>query len=181
MVNETYLFTDKETTGFAKSGGLIQDGQARVCQSAMILTDGRGKIISRFSTLIKPTDWEIGAGAFKVHGIPQSDCIKYGMDQYAFVSMFSILTANVTKIVAHNSRFDSGMMDIEYAYAEIKNPNKPWYCTMKNNAHLQGGKSLKNCVRHYLGRDTSKAHDAMGDTIDCMEVFFAMRGIKINQ
>jgi len=178
-MTETFLFTDKETTGFTKSGALMQKGQARVCQSAMILADDKGKIISRFSTLIKPTDWEIGMGAFKVHGILQGDCIKHGMDQFAFVSMFSILSANVTKIVAHNSKFDGGMMDVEYAYAGIENPNKEWYCTMKSNSHLQGGKSLRNCVKHHLGREPSKAHDAMGDTIDCMEVFFAMRGIRL--
>lgn len=178
-MTETYLFTDTETTGFKKQGNLIQKDQARVCQSAMILTDFNGRKLGEFSSLIKPDGWVISAGAFKCNGIKMEDCYQHGISQSAFIHTWELFASRATHIVAHNEKFDREMMEIETAYAGGANDNTTWLCTMISNTHLHGGKSLKNCVRHYLGREPSKAHDAMGDTIDCMEVFFAMRGIQL--
>lgn len=180
-MTETYLFTDTETTGFKRHGGLIQEGQARICQSAMILTDEKGKKLGEFSTLIKPDGWVISDGAYRCNGIKMEDCYAHGIAQSAFMNTWELFVSRADFIVAHNEKFDREMMEIESAYHNYNGSynNKPWLCTMTTNTHIMGGKGLKNCVRHYLGREPSKAHDAMGDTIDCMEIFFAMRGIRM--
>ena len=74
-----FLFGDTETTTFPKNGNEIQNGQARVCQLGLILTDSDGKSVAEFCSLIKPDGWEIQEGAFKVHGKSMELCDKYGL------------------------------------------------------------------------------------------------------
>lgn len=180
---ETFLFTDTETTGFKKNGPLVQDGQARICQIAAILTDATGHRLAELNVIIKPDGWEVGAGAAKVNGLSNELCEKYGMNAVPAFKLFRKLASLATYTVAHNKNFDRDMLFIEEAHAQPSLEGLgggDWLCTMEPNAGLVGGKSLKNCVRHYLNREPSNAHDAMGDTIDCMEIFFAMRGIEIS-
>lgn len=187
---KTYLFLDVETTGFKKSGNLIQEGQGRVCQIAMILAREDGRILSEFSSLIKPDGWTIGAGAQKVHGISQEDCEEYGLSIDGIMNVFEIMVDKSTQRVAHNEAFDRGMMDVEVAYytqnylgddSIYLEPQKPWFCTMKSNVHINNGRwpKLAQAYKHYTGKELSGAHDAMVDTRACMEIFFAMRGVKI--
>ena len=76
---------------------------------------------------------------------------------------------------------DRGMMNVEEAYFNQEgnyegSGEESWLCTMDTNKHLQGGKSLENCLQHYCGRSVGKdAHDAMVATQACMDVFFAMQ------
>jgi DNA polymerase-3 subunit epsilon len=174
-MNERFLGLDTETTGFKKSGPLIQDGQARVCQIAMILKDEDGKTISQFCSLIKPEGWTISDGAMKVHGITNEMCEQFGIDSRLIFLIYKAFAEKATKIIAHNSTFDEGMMEIEGAYNGQPKILTPWHCTMKTNTHISGGRWPKLCdvVRHYCNRETTNAHDAMGDCIDCLDVFFA--------
>jgi DNA polymerase-3 subunit epsilon len=179
---KNYLFLDTETTGFKKSGALVQEGQGRVCQVAMILADETGKILSQMSTLIRPAGWTIQAGAQRIHGITDQDCEVNGVPQEDVISFYNLMINRATAIVAHNSNFDQGMMDVECAYhGSAINSNIPWSCTMLENKHINNGKwpKLDLTYKHYTGKDLSGAHDAMVDTRACMEIFFAMRGIII--
>lgn len=188
---KTFLFLDTETTGFKKSGNLVQDGQARVCQIAMILTDINAKPLAKFSALIKPEGWEVSQYNIDTCKITQEECEQYGLNQVSVMACYNRLASMADVIVAHNADFDSGMMDIEQAYLQkyqnrllMENRlttlllpiEKPWYCTMKNNTHISGGKwpKLEHALRHFCNREIgTKAHDAMVDTQACMEVFFA--------
>lgn len=188
---ETFLFLDTETTGFKKSGSLIQKGQGRVCQIAMILADETGRKLAEFQSLIKPNDWDLDGATENYYGLSYADCEEYGVPHEAFMEMyFRLGLRDGVQIVAHNSSFDQGMMEIETAYyhrrqnqSEIfqyHNPN--WYCTMKKNTHIShNGKwpKLDATLKHYTGKDLIDAHDAMADTKACMEIFFAMRGVKL--
>lgn len=117
--DDVFLFYDTETTGFPKkSGGIVQAGQARVCQLAVLLTDYQGKSLAEFSGLIKPDGWVIDAGAGKVHGFTNELCEKHGMNFRAVVNLFNFMVDKCTLMVAHNSDFDKQMMEIEIAYAE---------------------------------------------------------------
>jgi len=199
-MNDNLLFTDTETTGFKKSG-LIVEGQARVCQIAMILTDKTGRILAQFSSYIKPNGWKIGDGAFKQHGISQEDCENYGMPQSHFMGMFLTFLQKSNLVVAHNSNFDESMMDVETAYyndasdLSMKSPKRPWYCTQKNTVDIccvpptekmiavgrthYKTPSLAEAYHHFTGKRIEGAHDAMVDTRACMEIYFGMKGIKL--
>lgn len=186
---DLFLFNDTETTGFCKNNGsVIQDGQARVCSIGLILTDARGVVLTEFSTLVRPDGWTISEGAQKVNGLATDQCEKYGLHVAPVLSLYNRLASMATYIVAHNSDFDSKMMEIEQAYYNKQLSDKsvplavktPWYCTMKNNIYIHGGKggTLAKNVAYWLNREPTNAHNAMGDAIDCKDIFFAMHGVK---
>lgn len=178
MTNETYLFIDYETTGFKKSGAPKQDGQSRACQVGMILTDATGKIINSFSQLMKPEGWKVSQFNIDMCGITQEDCENYGVSAKAVFTLFYRYASMATIIVAHNADFDKDFAKIEAAYAEMEMPSTPWYCTMKENIHISGGKwpKLNEALQHYCGRQLGNvAHNAMYDVEACKDIFFAAR------
>lgn len=192
MTEEFFLFLDTETTGFSKNGNLIQPGQARVCQIAMLLTDGEGKSLNEFSSLIRPDGWVVGDGAKAVHGFSTEMCERFGINFKAMVSLYQRLASMATGIVAHNSEFDRKMMEIEEEYhtPSYKKVITPWIDTMKPNTdivkapHKNGGNgykwpTLEETLVFYTGRSLGNtAHNAMYDVQACRDIFFAMRANK---
>lgn len=185
-MSELYLFNDTETTGFAKSGNMIQLEQARVCQIALLLTDDAGCSLVEFSALIKPDGlWTVGEGAQKVHGFSTEQCQAHGLNHGGVMQLWRSLSEMSSLHIAHNSDFDAKMMKIEEAYYNAdRKPEKhiatkkDWFCTMKPNTHICNGKwpKLDEALKYFTGRELgSFAHDAMYDVKACRDIFFAMR------
>lgn len=187
----TYCFIDTETTSFFRTGNRIQEGQARVCQLAMILTDSVGKPLAKFSSLIKPDGWKIGEGAFKVHGITDEMCIAYGISFKTAIGFYNFMAQKANYFVAHNADFDKNMMEIECSYklGEDVNAAAEYLCTMKPNTDVvkapkkngTGYKwpNLEETLQFFCGRSMGDtAHDALADTEACKDIFFAMQARK---
>ena len=181
-MEHNFLFIDTETTGFPKSGERIQEGQARVCQIAMILSAPNGRTLAEFSTLVKPYKWTIHPKAQAIHGISDDMCAKYGLPQKQVMDIYYQLASKAGQKIAHNEKFDRQMMDIENAYYcdEDLGAEAQWYCTMITNT-TYGGKwpKLADLYRQKCGKELVNAHDAMADTRACRDIFFAGRGIII--
>ena len=166
----------------------MQDGQGRVCQIAMILSDSKGNTLGEIASLVKPHDWQIQSGAQKVHGHTDKKCEDFGLIQAGMVSAFIHFINMATIVVAHNEEFDREMMNVELAYSDVvgkgdavKRLQSPWICTMKKNKHIANGRwpKLDATLKHYCNREIMNAHDAMADTRACRDIFFAMHGIQI--
>ncbi len=187
------LAIDTETTGFAKKHGpLIQEGQARVCQIAMLLTDDEGKSLAEFSCLIKPDGWEVNEKAQAVHGFSKEMCEQYGIGMKSAYAFFSRMAKIADVIIAHNSDFDMKMMQIEAAYYEQEFPVTPWYCTMNESSPIINlpptekmmaygftknkppnlGEALEYMCQRTLG---DGAHNAMYDVAACRDIYFAIQ------
>ena len=178
MSEEIFLAIDWETTGFKKGGALRQEGQARGCQIGMILCDATGKIINSFSQLVKPDGWTVSQFNIDSCGITQEMCEKYGMLAREVFEMFVRYAKMSTVIVAHNSDFDKDFCEIEAAYADMPMPTTPWFCTMKPNTHIAGGRwpKLNATLKHFCDRELGNvAHNAMYDVEACKDIFFAMK------
>ena len=181
------MFTpaDTETTGFFKKGDLVQDGQARIIQIAMILCDEEGSHKSEFSTLIKPDGWEISAGAQAVHGITMEDCEKYGMPMKTALKTIHEMMRQSSLLIFHNAGFDWRMFEIEYAYAGVNPPEIEKYCTMMATTDLcalpgnygtHKWPKLAEALPIICGRELGNdAHDAMVDTRGCKDLFFELK------
>jgi DNA polymerase-3 subunit epsilon len=185
-INEQFkdriVFIDTESTKFIKGGGLKQEGQARVCQIALISCDGVGNILDEYSSIIKPDGWSISEGAYKVHGFTDDHCAEHGFDMKDVIQVYLGYVASATSVVAHGIHFDKQIMDIECAYQGLENPRRSWFCTMVANKHLNNGKyaSLAKCYEHYCGEPMPEgAHDAVVDAHALRKIYFAMRGIKL--
>jgi len=183
----SYLFIDTETTGFPKKHSIICEGQARVCQLAMFLTDENGKVLTQFSSLIKPDNWQVSKYNIDTCGITQENCENFGIHFVQAFGIFLSMAKKASLIVAHNEEFDRGMMNIEGHYSTHREgkgvvfipPETPWHCTMKTNKHIMpGGKwpRLEEALHHYCGRSLGdKAHNAIYDAEACKDIFFATR------
>ena len=193
----TYLFVDTETTGFPKNGAAVQEGQARVCQIAMLLTDSEGAPLAEFCSLITPQGWTIGEGAKAAHGFSDDHCKTYGLPSQNVMMIYCLMAEKAEQIIAHNSDFDERMIAIEWGYNQASDgqiprtfPERPWLCTMKPNTnvvkapHKNGGAgykwpTLNETLRHFCGRELGEyAHDAMYDVKACRDIFFAMKAQK---
>lgn len=186
------LFIDTETTGFPKKyGNLVQDGQARVCQVAMLLTDKDGRSMAEFSTLIKPDGWQISEEAGRVTGFTNEVCELWGVAGKAAYLFYLRMSSIAEKIIAHNTDFDKKMMDIEGAYNGMPVCSKPWICTMKVSspilnlpptekmiaAGINSPKSpkLEEALTALCGRSLGDtAHDAMYDVKACRDIYFTL-------
>lgn len=187
------LVVDTETTTFPKKYGLlVQEGQARVCQIAMLLTDDDGKSLAEFSCLIKPDGWEINEKAGAVHGFTNELCEQYGITAKSAYMFFLRMAKIADLVIAHNSEFDMKMLQIEAAYCEQEFPETLWYCTMNESSPILNlpptekmmacgftknkppnlGEALKFLCDKELG---SGAHNAMYDVAACRDIYFAIK------
>lgn len=179
------LFIDTETTGFFKKGPTKQDGQARVCQLAMLATDNDGKSLAEFSFLIKPDNWTINPKASEIHGFDDELCEKNGIPSGLAITLFQEMAEKSDLIIAHNKQFDSKMMDIELAYnMQPYRPQNKWICTMLRSMNIckipgrygdYKWPKLNEALKELCGREMGdEAHDALWDTRACRDIFFAL-------
>lgn len=186
------LFIDTETTDFPKKhGNLIQDGQARVCQIAMLLTDDTGKHLAEYSSLIKPDGWTIGKGASDTHGFTDDLCAKYGVSGKGAYVFYTRMVEMADIVVAHNVEFDHKLMEIEAAYCDRTHPLKKWFCTMEASSPICNlpptqkmldcgfdkpkNPKLEEALKILCDRELGDtAHDAMYDVKACRDIYFAL-------
>lgn len=186
------LAIDTETTGFPKKyGALMQEGQARVCQIAMLLCDEKGKSLAEFSALLKPEGWKVGEEAGKVHGFTTDQCAACGVSSKAAYLFYRRLAEMADVIIAHNSSFDRKMMDIEAAYHGYQQVERPWKCTMEMTvdvcnipptekmlaAGMNRPKSpkLDEALQKVCGKSLGDtAHDALWDVRACKDIWFGL-------
>ena len=188
-----YCGLDTETTGLPNTNISAKDPkQARVVQLALKLITGDGRVLSQFSTLIKPSGWdEIHPKAFETHGITREDCEKYGMPAEAAFGVFCQYAHLADMFVAHNSQFDEGMMMLEADALGFGMPSNPWHCTMKaatpickippTEAMLRAGRkhhksaNVTEALRIICGKELIGAHDAMNDVSACLDIFVELK------
>lgn len=194
--NDIILGLDTETTGLPNKNLEATDPrQARVVQLALKLITIEGRVLSQFSTLIKPSGWaEIHPKAFETHGISREDCERFGIKAIEAFSVFQQYSSLSDVIVAHNADFDSVMMMIEADALGIDMPVNPWHCTMKEATPIckvpptprmraagfgpYKNANLTEALKILCGKDLDGAHDAMVDVTGCLEVLVALRQRK---
>lgn len=179
-----YLFGDTETTGFAKKGSCVQEGQARICQLALLLVDENRNTVAEFSALIKPDGWIISDGAYETHGKSMEDCERYGLPIASAYGAFDCFAKRAGLFVCHNMNFDWRLLEIEAAYGQKTLPQIQKFCTMKAATPVcklpgrygdfkwpKAIEALQILCDRDIGDD---AHDAMHDTRACKDIFFAL-------
>jgi len=188
-----YAFVDTETTGLPKSGDPKQDGQARVCQLAVLLTDDNGKALNEMCFIIKPNGWTISDGAANVHGITMEVAENHGINAITAYKLFAAQAKQADMIVAHNVAFDKRLIEIEAACLGEDIVDKPWHCTMEQSRDIcaiaptekmvMAGRTeyfkspkLEEAYRIICRRSLGdSAHNAMADVRACRDIFFALK------
>lgn len=183
------LFYDTETTGLpdwkSPSDSLEQP---HIVQLAAILADqDTQKIISSMDVIVRPEGWEISEEMTAIHGISHEQAVKVGVPEDLALHMFLKLW-NGSLRAAHNKTFDQRIIRIAIKrYAESELIQENWaekdnhFCTMRAAQGVIGGKQpkLSEAYEHFTGNVLEGAHNAMVDTMACMEVYWSIMGCKV--
>lgn len=153
---------DFETTGLKDS--------AAVSLAMIRIEDGRIKCAKYY--LINPKQ-EIEYGAYKVHGISQSDVD----DKPTFKEIWNDISPYISGqiLVGHNIQFDAGVIKREIKrYCLACKPFKT-VCTCKNAKKFISKEDIENykldTVCNYFDIQMGTHHDARDDTDACRLIF----------
>jgi len=180
------IFFDTETTGipeWKKPSG--DECQPRLVQLAAIVADeNTGKISQRLDLIVKPDGWVIPDETIEIHGITNEYAHDVGMPEDLVLDMFLCLWDGC-KRVAFNTTFDNRIIRIgtkRYCSEDVINKWKAgeYECAMIESRKIIGGSNPKliDAYKHFTGKDLEDAHSAYADTKACMEVYFAIKGVK---
>jgi DNA polymerase-3 subunit epsilon len=190
------LFYDTETTGFYDDRlPPDHDGQPHLVQLAALLTEDDGTDVMSVSLVVNP-GVPIPTRASDVHGITTDIAQARGVAPAAAVHLFGHLYNLADLIVAHNVKFDKGIMEVAATRRHGKPFEliKPTFCTMEaatpvvnlppTERMLAAGfnkpkpPKLEECIAHFFGEALEGAHDAMIDVTACRRVFFHLKTMK---
>lgn len=191
------LFFDTETTGFFQDRLPVDHpDQPYIVQLAAELCDDSGNSVSSFSLIID-NGVEIPTQASSVHGITTERAVQFGVSAAAALSLFTHLYQRSDVVVAHNIKFDRGVVETAIArhYDRIMPLRKPLYCTMEaaspivnlppTERMLAAGftkpkpPKLEECIKHFFDEALDGAHDAMVDVAACRRVYFHLKSLEV--
>lgn len=185
----TYIFMDAESTGFpSNSKAPRHEGQARICQYGVIVTDEYGKVMSEVACLVEPDGWSISEGAQEQHGYSDEDCQSFGWESRIALDYFLETTDEASTLVCHNLKFDWRMLEIEVEAHNLSLPEFTHkFCTMKLAKPICGLRTKTNALKNpslqeahkiLCGAEFEGGHNALVDARACMNIFFALQERK---
>jgi DNA polymerase III epsilon subunit family exonuclease len=149
-----FAVVDVETTG-------LDPRTDRIVEVAVVGCDGRGEIVSEWSSLVQP---ERDPGPTGVHGITADDLAAAPRFAEVADALGSRLVGHV--VTAHNLAFDARFLHEEWARAGVERPRLPGLCTLTLSRDLHpdraDGYSLAACAAA-AGIDQPDAHRALAD------------------
>lgn len=173
-----YLFLDTETNG-------LDAVSRRSVQIAWLLTDASGKILQEASHFVRADDFEIGAGAFGVHGISKERTLRLGKPIAEVLASFKEALRRSDVLIGHNIKFDIGTLqnDINAANLNFSLEAFPQICTMRASTEwcrltkLNGKSGFKypkliELYRICFGVNFNGEHDALEDARATFKCFF---------
>jgi len=178
------LIFDTETTGFPfKNLPKDNPAQARIIQLAFLVLDDNFKELSCFKSLVKlPTGKSVSSGAQVAHGISTDQCNKFGEHISNVMPLFNSCLNRADKVVAHNIRFDSQLVDIENQQSDFKVDwsHRKFICTMElmtpicklaSQRQTYKWPKLQEAYQYCFKEDFKGAHDALSDVKATAKVF----------
>lgn len=180
------LIVDLESTGLVRDG-LQADAPEHpsICQIGAHLLDASYQPLAILEALIKPEGVSVEPEAQAVHGIPETDCIRYGIDVRVALALFQQLCLRARVIVAFNMEFDRRVIAAQLA--KIGSDGLWWQrqapkfrCAMElatPHCKIPGEFGLKfptleEAYRHFHpGVEFHTTHRAGADIAACAEIY----------
>lgn len=191
-----FLFFDTETTDLAYDLDVPTSSFSvwpRLLQLSWIITDEEGAVIKKENYIVSPDYeeeyWEISKEAMVVHGITESMAIQQGVNIKIVLSKFLDDLNQCNCVVAHNSKFDKGVVGAELyrLFKEDILSKKETICTMEGTTDLLKIPNPESDYKHYkypklqelyhflFDKNFDNAHDALSDAQACLECFWELR------
>ena len=191
-----YLFLDTETTGLAKNLKAPEsdlNNWPRLVQIGWLHYDEKEKQIAKNSYIIKPNGFSIPNEAIKKHGISNERAEKEGVALKPVLNKFSSIMGKSKFLIAHNVKFDKGVVGSEFLRAGIKNnlSDIKKICTVESSTDFckipgpYGYKwpNLSELYMRLFNIPIKESHNALSDAETCAKCFFELvkKGvIKLN-
>lgn len=128
--------------------------------------------------------FEIPEHVAAIHGITNPLADTFGIGVELIDQLFATMLVKADVVVAHNIKFDLGMVIDNLPVSAEVLKTKQHFCTMENakaivglvGTHGGGFKypRLAEAYKHFFGADFANAHDAMADVRACRDVYFAL-------
>lgn len=161
-----YFVFDVETTGLGD--------RCQIVEFAGVLLNAEGDLVGSYETLVKPGS---GPGPTRVHGI--SAAMLNGAPTFAEVAGDIERLFRDRVPVAHNLRFDWGVLRRSYASLGVDLPAAPGgICTARWSRRLFPGPCALVAVCCRLGVDYAHPHRAGSDAVAAAAVFREIRRIE---
>jgi DNA polymerase-3 subunit epsilon len=180
---KTILFYDTETCGLPNWKVPSDDiSQPHMVQIGAILCNAEtGQAIETLNVIIKPDGWVIPQETIDVHGITNEFALENGIPEKEAIQQLLDLRGDAER-VAYNKTFDQRIVRIGLKRFFDEETQEKWaikedhHCAMRMAQKIIGGKNpkLTAAFKHFTGKEMGNAHDAMGDTLGCMAVYFAI-------
>lgn len=189
------LFFDTETTGFRNFRMPPEhEDQVSIVQLAAALFDEDGTIASKMAFITRPGRL-INKKAAEIHGITDGIAQFKGIDLGIALAAFAQLCERADTLVAHNIKFDLGIIECAAARTGTDVELPPEHiCTMEmtreiinlppTDQMLAAGRTepkppkLSECIEHFFNEELEGAHDALIDVEACARVFFHVRAMQ---
>ena len=177
------FIVDTETTGLPRHGKVYLPGGRgwpHLVQVAWILYDGSGCECKRENLLIKPAGFDIPESAVAIHGITTEQALRDGVVLRDALRAFARDMLQAVVVVAHNMRFDQGVIAAECFREGLPDPfvGRRNVCTMLASSCRAGRNqrllSLGGLYRDLFLCEHEGAHDAANDAEACALCFFEM-------
>jgi DNA polymerase III epsilon subunit-like protein len=184
-----FLIVDTETNGLGTGGGVssssVRGTTPRLLELAFLLVDGDGRVDRSYSHLILPEGFRVPKESSAVHGITAEMAVQEGVPARNALLSFLDAAGRAKVIVAHNARFDLGVIagEVERHGLSPTPLARPWYCTMRGGVHLcrerrSPGPSWPTLDKLHMtlfGEGFPGGHRALADAEACARCFFEMR------
>lgn len=190
------LFFDTETTGlFSDRLPVDHIDQPYLVQLAAQLCEDGGRVVQSMNFILD-NGVPIPAAASNVHGITTEIADALGIEPEIAIHCFQNLYRLADTVVAHNIKFDKGIMETAIARrrGEVRRLAKPLFCTMEaaspivnlppTERMIAAGfnkpkpPKLEECIQHFFGEPLDGAHDAMIDVAACRRVFLHLKTLE---
>src|SRR6478609_702475 len=190
-----YLIFDTETTGIPrnKTAPLTDfDNWPRLVQIAWELHDGKGKLISQHSYIIKPNGFDIPFKAEQVHGISTKRALEEGHELRTVLDTFNKDLDKTQVLVGHNIEFDINIIGAELL-RESQDTERFLALNKVDTGlvsidfcQLEGGLGgklkmprLSELHEKLFGKNFEDAHDASYDVAATARSFFGLVSKKV--
>ncbi len=190
------LFFDTETTGIYNfKAPASHPSQPHIVQLAAMLCNEQQEVLGSFNFIVNP-GVAIPEQATAVHGITTEKARDLGVSPRFALDAFEMLLRCAGITVAHNAKFDIGIINTAVARAEMTTCC-PWpqsFCTMEAAAPIVAipptarmraagfnkpkPPRLEECIQHFFGEKLEGAHDAMTDVRACARVYFHLKQLR---
>lgn len=197
-------FYDTETSGLPLwSKPSSNPGQPHIVQLAAVMVETENfKTVGDFCLIAKPDGWDIPKEASDVHGITTEHASDVGIPEASIAAMLYDFHLIASLRVGHNQPFDARIMRIALQRFACGGHADSWkegesYCTQKASTPicklpptekmLAAGRShhktasLAEAYQHFMGEPMEDAHDAMGDVLATMAVYWHLVEQKLTE